>query len=181
MFPIEKGIPIQSCVRGIFKYLYLKSPIDKMEVGDSFLLSHSSVFRNKKCRIQGFMAAIHKRTPKKRFTHRFTPEGIRIWRIEDRDYTGTPIVQYDYPESIIMEKGIPIPLGSYNQKYPWQYLAIGNSFTVPLLVNSDRRQKTINSVRFSRSRYQKYHKPKKFCTRVFTEYIRVWRIEDNHE
>ncbi len=74
-YKIEKNIPIP-------KKKFSQFPIDKMEIGDSFL-AHDEKDRKKQATIAtGLRNWINRKKNNWKFTVRQVDEGIRVWRIE---------------------------------------------------------------------------------------------------
>lgn len=73
--------------------------------------------------------------------------------------------------SFEIEKGVPIPpsqQGLGRQRYPFNRMAVGDSFTVP----SDDS----NRVRSAASAYAKQHRIGLTCRRESDGRVRVWRV-----
>ena len=72
-----------------------------------------------------------------------------------------------------IEKGVPLPeLNGANQpiKYPWEKLAVGDSFLVP--AGTVQR----SSVHAATARANRAHPDRRFITRAVDGGTRVWRI-----
>lgn len=72
MYPIEKGIEMPS-TNGKTKY-----PFATMEIGDSFFVEG----KEKKNKVMSAVSQNSRRHAPKKFTTRFTDDGIRVWRTQ---------------------------------------------------------------------------------------------------
>ena len=69
-----------------------------------------------------------------------------------------------------IEKGIPAPPArNYYLRYPWDAMAVGDSFFVP----DDKR----SSVRSAASKRNQLNNGKRFISRAVEGGVRVWRVE----
>lgn len=86
------------------------------------------------------------------------------------------------PSPYAIEKGIPIPTGRYDPKYPFGDLKVGESFFVPkpegVLDSEHLMSSTGNLWRKWRNADKPNRKHMQFASRRVTGGIRVWRIED---
>jgi hypothetical protein len=77
-------------------------------------------------------------------------------------------------EAFKIEKGIPIPRVGRPDKYPWEQLAVGESFLVPCAMHE------IESVRNSLTSSRKGKQDRlgwKFTLRSNCVGVRVWRVK----
>ena len=71
--------------------------------------------------------------------------------------------------AVKIEKGIPLPSGKNQARYPFSKMEIGDSFAVP--------KSEANRLRTSLNQYKIKTKDKAFATRTLPNEIRVWKIE----
>jgi|WetSurMetagenome_2_1015567.scaffolds.fasta_scaffold397436_3 hypothetical protein len=78
-YKIESNIPIPPPIKveNTSKY-----PINKMKVGDSFLVPFDTKDMDKKRKMRNSLTSVFSRKKPKKFTVRMTEKGIRVWRIE---------------------------------------------------------------------------------------------------
>jgi hypothetical protein len=87
-------------------------------------------------------------------------------------------------EEIIIEKDIPVPVGSdrrsVEKKYPLKEMKVGDSFFLPLEQDDDLKRMA-NRISQARQGYQKRNEGVRFTQRLWekegTVGIRVWRVE----
>ena len=81
MYEVEQNIPV--CQRVYYTDKSLRLPLDKMEVGDSFLVPWMDIYG--KCRtVLSFRDRVSYLTRMIgiKTTYRTTPKGVRVWRIK---------------------------------------------------------------------------------------------------
>lgn len=87
-FKVEKGVPIPGFYNG--RALSSVFPLVEMEIGDSFLIPKDAELPSKVLRSRVLSnASTLRRTKGWQFTTRVVDEGVRVWRIQDKD-SNTP-------------------------------------------------------------------------------------------